>query len=670
MVIIDQLLRSLFGALDSLLGWAVSTLYSLIVQIANVDIFGDYIWEFAGRIYTFLAIFMLFKLSVSMVNYILNPDQFSDKSKGFGKLIQNVIIVIVLIITVPNIFEWAYDLQSMILNSNVLYTVVTGRKNNSNFELDEWNALPKEEKVEKIKNSATNAGNQIKYEIMSTFIYYKDDCTNSEDCSPKNSEYNTTCHQRGVDEAENGEFSYTAAYDCLVSGDTVNNKSEKNYGLIKDGFTNEYKFLISTICMIAVAYVFLVFAFDVALRSVKLGVLQLIAPIPIMSRLDPNSGKSGMFSKWLKECSKTYLDLFIRLLGLFFAIEIITSMTVGGKFVWRGTGVSIGFGFVKIFIILGLLMFAKQLPQFIEGITGYKLDSGGLNLKKKLGGIPLAGKPILAGAGLAGRTGMALGAMGGRYAGKIAGFTGKKVGQGIGWADNHWLGGIGHKGVGAVRGIGTAIGGFKSGVANTPFGKWVDSQSLDARRTFSEIGSDATKTFYGVTGGIFGGSSAADRMDDKVKRLDGYKKFKDQLTAQADFDDTNLSAYISGPGADKGVKGLKKYYEDLKNSGTATVAEITDARKNWEDAQDLLINGTVTGISSASIQNIKSQAARYVRENRDVFAGAAYSAIANDNATIQDIKGGIGQANADSIAITSSEEYQKAQAKKAAMPKK
>ena len=120
MVIIDKLLRSIFMAIDSLAGWAVEKLYSLIVQIANVNVFGDYIYEFMDRVYAFLAVFMLFKLSISVVNYILNPDQLSDKTKGFSKLIQQVIIVIALIIFVHTIFTWAYDLQATILNTNVL----------------------------------------------------------------------------------------------------------------------------------------------------------------------------------------------------------------------------------------------------------------------------------------------------------------------------------------------------------------------------------------------------------------------------------------------------------------------------------------------------------------------------------------------------------------------
>ena len=312
----------------------------------------------------------------------MNPDQLVDKSKGYGKLIQNVIIVIALIITVPMIFDWAYDLQSKILDTNVLYTVITGRRNESTIISPEMDS---DERVEIIKKNSDNAAQMLTYQILSTFIYRDDDAEDEKDRSAIGDD--GACYEHLGPNKDN----YEAANLCLTDDDTINNTENAKY----DGFTNEYKFLASTICIGFTAYVFLILAFDVAIRAVRLGVLQLIAPIPIISKLDPNSGKSGMFSKWLKDCCDTYLSLFIRLIGLFFAIEIIKSMSQSGRFVWYGTTKSVDFGFVKIFIILGLLMFVKQLPQFIKALTGFDMGGDSLNLKKKLGQIPMPGKKAL-----------------------------------------------------------------------------------------------------------------------------------------------------------------------------------------------------------------------------------------------------------------------------------
>ena len=49
--------------------------------------------------------------------------------------------------------------------------------------------------------------------------------------------------------------------------------------------------------------------------------------------------------------------------------------------------------FVKVFIILGALMFAKQLPKLISDLTGMKMDGKfTLNPLKKMSEVPIAGK--------------------------------------------------------------------------------------------------------------------------------------------------------------------------------------------------------------------------------------------------------------------------------------
>ena len=124
---------------------------------------------------------------------------------------------------------------------------------------------------------------------------------------------------------------------------------------------------------------------DVALRSIKLAFLQLIAPIPILSYVDPKSGKDGLFKKWYEMCIKTFISLFVRLIALYFAVYII-SRVADMKMVDLIDGSYQTNAFVAIFIIIGALMFAKQLPKILEGL-GIKLDGDGkftLNPLRKL----------------------------------------------------------------------------------------------------------------------------------------------------------------------------------------------------------------------------------------------------------------------------------------------
>ena len=91
-----SLVRMLFAMLDHLVVWAIKLLYTLLIQIASTNVFGNFIYEMLGRIYVFLGIFMLFKLSMSVITYIINPDTLTDKSKGFSKMITNVVISLIL----------------------------------------------------------------------------------------------------------------------------------------------------------------------------------------------------------------------------------------------------------------------------------------------------------------------------------------------------------------------------------------------------------------------------------------------------------------------------------------------------------------------------------------------------------------------------------------------
>ena len=363
-----ELMRRLFALLDGIVAWAIELLYVLLIKIADTNVFGELIYQYLGRIYTFLGIFMVFKISFAMINYIINPDTLTDKGKGFSKLITNVVISLILLAITPNLFDAAFKLQSDLLSSNAVYQIVTGKKlptsdGNSNKSLEE---------------NAKVQGKEMSYAVYSSFIY-----------------------KSGGDDYELEDqkiCEIKAGATCLLDEDVIIKKDGKK-------FTYEYKYLISTICGCAVAYMLLMFCFDAAVRSVKLGFLQIIAPIPILSMIDPGKGTDKV-SKWGKECGKTFIDLFVRLAGIFFALDVIHSILSSEEMMkYYSSGASVNNLFVRLFVIIGCLMFAKQLPNLIESILGIKLSGDGFSLKKKLGNVPGLGVAKAAGAGALGFAG-------------------------------------------------------------------------------------------------------------------------------------------------------------------------------------------------------------------------------------------------------------------------
>ena len=137
-----------------------------------------------------------------------------------------------------------------------------------------------------------------------------------------------------------------------------------------------FSWILSFFVGIGVLILFVLFTVDIAIRSIKLSILRLIAPIPIISYIDPKSSKDGgAFSSWVKSLTSTYLDLFLRLAIIYFVIFLIQDMITNGIIINDASGMVGIFSF--IFIIVGLLIFAKMAPKFIKDALGVK--GGGLS---------------------------------------------------------------------------------------------------------------------------------------------------------------------------------------------------------------------------------------------------------------------------------------------------
>jgi hypothetical protein len=392
---LESIVRFLFAWIDKIIAWVIEQAYSLFILISDTNIFNQQVLEmFSRRVYALLAIFMLFKLAFSLINYIINPDDFTDKSKGAAKLITNVFIVLGLIVTVPYMFKLAYDFQGLVVKNSVIQKVVLGVGGAS------------------VKDDQT-PGKIMAFTVYSAFVTPNPNYPGMDDkCDELYSkrEVSPDCEDIVRSAAgPNGPLILKNAVDAYDS------QSLLNYDLIVNAKTNKqflfnYTPIISSICAGIVAWIILIFCIDIAIRVVKLGFLQLIAPIPIISYVDPKSSKEGMFKKWTKICFSTYADLFVRLIAISFAIFIINIIGTGEITKISKPDEVISFTthpFVKIFILLGALMFAKQIPKLIEDLTGVKMgDSFTLNPMKKVGASPFAAAALggvggLVGGGLA-----------------------------------------------------------------------------------------------------------------------------------------------------------------------------------------------------------------------------------------------------------------------------
>jgi hypothetical protein len=287
--------------------------------------------------------------------------------------------MLIALIAVPYVFAAAYELQGIIIGKNTIQKIVLGVGAGGDEE--------------------DNSGQIMAFTVYSAFITPNPDFPGMDNkCDEIYYDRNISADCESIVHDAAGYTGVTILRNALNQYDA---QSLLDYDLVvhakkDEKFLFSYTPIISSICAGIVAWIILLFCIDVSVRVVKLGFLQLIAPIPIISYIDPQSSKDGMFKKWTKVCFSTYADVFVRLAAISFALLIIN--IIGKSEMTRISGDPTDVikltthPFVKIFIMLGALLFAKQLPKLITDLTGIEL-SGKFTMSpiKRVAEAPLIG---------------------------------------------------------------------------------------------------------------------------------------------------------------------------------------------------------------------------------------------------------------------------------------
>ena len=85
-------LRSFFSTVDRAVYSLIGTLYDIIVNLANFTLIEDTsiaetsVSDITNKLYSFIGIFMLFRITFSLITYIINPDGITDKAKAIHPL--------------------------------------------------------------------------------------------------------------------------------------------------------------------------------------------------------------------------------------------------------------------------------------------------------------------------------------------------------------------------------------------------------------------------------------------------------------------------------------------------------------------------------------------------------------------------------------------------------
>ncbi len=381
----NNLLRPFFGGIDylvyTLLGWVIEGIFNLSSIFASKDV-TEIIYT---RIYTVLAIFMVFKLTFSFIKYVVSPDTMVDKEQGVGKIIARTLTMLAILIILPTIFFKSdifpgqnAPILTMLQNGVIktLPKVILGISD------DNGNTT----------TTAKENGNVMALNMLSS-LYYPNECKDAAVCDSDNK------------------------LTSLSGFSTSLNMTDTN-----SSYVYYYMWPLTTLCGIILVFILVGIAVDVAIRVFKLMILQMIAPIPVMTYIDPKSSKDGAFNSWIKTFTTTYLDIFIKLGTVYLLLLLVKEFFSGKLFgnVYKTLGFASG-NFVMIFLIIGLFQFAKEAPKFIKDALGIKDSGGGSFMGKALSGM--AGAAAGFAGGLA--TGGLAGGLSGIMTGASSGLAGK-----------------------------------------------------------------------------------------------------------------------------------------------------------------------------------------------------------------------------------------------------
>lgn len=413
--ILNDGLRSFCTIFDGVATTLLGGIYKVFFLVANATIIsGDVIKVFYSRIQLILGILMIFKLAMSILNIIINPDVVKDQKNGPGKMVTRIVaalfmLTLVIPINIPNatakslnayindhgiLFGVLYKAQDSILSENILAKLILGTL--SNADADDMDV-----------NNLSDIGNSMASIVLKVFvrINVNDDtlpaCDYASDDNPCS---NTVCAAE-VNESHYAEENVDPQVILSHINDSCGRGSDERYAF---GYTP----IIGALVMLIMALIITGFTVDIAVRAIKLAVLRLVAPVPIISYINPPKQGGGAFDNWTKSLISTYVDLFVRLAIVYFGLFVIQIIMNGGMNNIFGSNVQ-GFTFTSgiafIFIILGILVFMRQAPQFIKDILGIKgKPMGNVGLSSMMAGTA----SLLGGAGLAGAGAAAMGTFG------------------------------------------------------------------------------------------------------------------------------------------------------------------------------------------------------------------------------------------------------------------
>ena len=106
----------------------IESVYRLFYGLASTKLFSeDTVREVSNRLYILVSIVILFAFAVKLIEAIVNPDLLTDSKKGVTGVLKRTIIGLMLIASVPAMFNLAYKINSEVITSSLVEKIILGK---------------------------------------------------------------------------------------------------------------------------------------------------------------------------------------------------------------------------------------------------------------------------------------------------------------------------------------------------------------------------------------------------------------------------------------------------------------------------------------------------------------------------------------------------------------
>ena len=494
-----------------------------------------------SRVEALVMVFVVYKLGITLINFMLKPEDASKKGK---EVLINILITAALLVSYNTIFGIFNELSMLIIGTPESYQFTylgqiadlteskdSGLINRLVFGTDE---------------QMSDVGEFIAFSICSSFITDMND--------PKD----TTNLQADIADPSNpGHADFTRLPN-------IASQIKKKY---------DYFWCVGFVAALYMIYSFVKATIQVGVRAFKLLILQILAPVAIITIIGEGV-KGKTFKNFLNKYVAVYIELFIRMFSLLLICTFIVKFirNLGDYFPTVDTSEWYTYALMIVLIIVAAFKFAGDIPKFIDEILSTHLGDN----KGKGGFGHFIGGMLGAGIGLA--AGLSTGTLAGTVSGLVGGASSGAKGKNV--ADF-----------------------FKGQAQNGANARNVGANARMAGGTLAYAGSKIDGFFSGPQKRLEKGKLASERqtaMDNMVKSLE------DNYDEQVNIGGQNIGLtrdifknYASGIEVDKSGTITKKdpygYYDSLSADTQTAVYNTQKAYSDYKEAQGIYDRMRTTG---------------------------------------------------------------------------